>query len=113
MDQDIALRAWNAPPVPFDAGSSLSNAQTILGNQTKLQMLNRENAGQDIQFRNSLIANAASHALDADSWDAAMRQAVQKGAPEAGQYIGRYTPLLQQRLFSAYGGTPGGTTAAA
>ena len=43
-----------------------------------------------------------------------MRAAVQRGAPEAGQYVGRYTPLLQQRLFDAYGGSgaPGAITGA-
>ena len=102
-DQSIALDV--KVPV-YDAATPLTNAQTILGNQTKLQMLNRENAGQDIQFRNQLIRNAAAHALDADSWDTAMRAAAQKGAPEASQYVGRYTPLLQQRLFDAYAGAP-------
>jgi hypothetical protein len=42
-----------------------------------------------------------------------MRAAVDKGAPEAQQYIGRYTPLLQQRLFDAYAGAPAGGAAAA
>jgi hypothetical protein len=69
-------------------------------------MLSRQNAGEDIQYRNQLVANAAAHALDSESWDAAMQTAVQKGAPEAAQYIGRYTPLLQQRLFGAYAGAP-------
>ena len=43
-----------------------------------------------------------------------MQQAVKRGAPEAAQYVGRYTPLLQQRLFESYAGAaPGsGTTAA-
>lgn len=100
-DQSIALDV----KVPsFDAATPLTNAQTILGNQTKLQILNRENSGQDIQFRSQLIRDAAAHALDADSWDKAMNAAAQRGAPEAAQYVGRYTPLLQQRLFDAYGG---------
>jgi hypothetical protein len=109
-DQSVALDVKTpAPPeVPtFNPASPLASAQDLLGNQTKLQMLNRQNAGEDIQFRNSLISNAAAHALDADSWDAAMRAAVQKGAPEAAQYVGRYTPLLQQRLFDAYTGSGG------
>lgn len=113
-DQDIALQVKTpAPPAipPFSAATPLADAQTILANQTglqagqtKLQMLNRENAGQDIAFRSQLIRDAAAHALDADSWDAAMNAAAQKGAPEAAQYVGRYTPLLQQRLFDAYAG---------
>ena len=126
-DQEIALRVnAPAPPAitPFDPATSLTNAQTILGNQTalqagqtRLQMLGRENAGQDIQFRSQLIRDAAAHALDADSWDKAMSAAAQRGAPEAQQYVGRYTPLLQQRLFDAYGGTAapgvGGATGSA
>ena len=108
-DQEIALQVKTPelPPTPaYDPASQLSNAQSILGNQTKLQMLGRQNAGEDIQFRNQLVANAAAHALDSDSWDAAMRAAVERGAPEAQQYVGRYTPLLQQRLFDAYSGQP-------
>jgi len=82
--------------------------------QTKLQMLNRLNQGEDIQFSNQLIRDAAAHAQDPESWDAAMQQAAKRGAPEAAQYVGRYTPLLQQRLFESYAGAvPGaGTTAA-
>ena len=74
-DQEVALdvRTPGLPATtPYDPGTSLSNAQTLIGGQTslaagqtKLQMLNRENAGQDIQFRNQLISNAAAHALDA------------------------------------------------
>ena len=115
-DNEIALdvKTPNPAPVPvFNAATPLLAAQDIQAGQTanqtgqtQLQMLNRKNAGEDIQFRNQLISNAAAHALDADSWDDAMRAAVQKGAPEAGQYIGRYTPLLQQRLFDAYSGAP-------
>lgn len=106
-DQTIALDLNNpAPPPaqPFNPASSLEAAQTLQGGQTKLQMLGRQNQAEDMSFRNSLIANAAAHALDADSWDSAMRSAVARGAPEAAQYIGRYTPLLQQRLFDAYAG---------
>jgi hypothetical protein len=100
-DQAIALKVT----VPqFNAATPLADAQTFQANQTKLQMLNRENSGQDIQFRSQLIRDAAAHALDAESWDAAMNAAVQRGAPEAAQYVGRYTPLLQQRLFDAYAG---------
>lgn len=110
----LDVKTQGLPPAPSYAPSSaLTDAQSILGNQTKLQMLNRENAGQDIQFRNQLVANAAAHALDADSWDSAMRAAAQKGAPEAAQYVGRYTPLLQQRLFQAYSGAPQGAATAA
>ena len=115
-DQEVALQVKtpNVPAVPvFNAATPLAQAQQIQAGQTSLQagqtnlqMLNRQNAGQDISFRNQLISNAAAHALDADSWDAGMRAAAQQGAPEAAQYIGRYTPLLQQRLFGAYAGAP-------
>lgn len=104
MDPVPPINLPQAPP--FNPASPLLAAQALEQGQTQLQMLNRQNAGQDIQFRNQLVANAAAHALDADSWDSAMRDAVQKGAPEAAQYIGRYTPLLQQRLFGAYSAAP-------
>jgi hypothetical protein len=103
-DQSVALDV-KAPAVNFDPASQLSAATNYQIGQSQLQMLNRQNAGQSIEFRNQLIRNAAAHALDSDSWDAAMSQAAQKGAPEAAQYVGRYTPLLQQRLFDAYGGS--------
>ena len=95
-----------------------SNLQTAQQNrdidQTKLTMLNRVNQGEGIQFQNQLIRDAAAHALDSDSWDAAMRAAADKGAPAAAQYVGRYTPLLQQRLFESYAGaTPGSSPTAA
>lgn len=116
MDNEVALQVKTPTPpsVPvFDAATPLADAQKLESNQTalqagqtQLQMQNRQNAGEDIQFRSQLIRDAASHALDADSWDAAMRNAAAKGAPEAQQYIGRYTPLLQQRLFDAYAGQP-------
>lgn len=123
-DNEIALQVKSpAPPVipTFNAASPLIDAQTIGDNQTKLdtgqtnlQILNRQNSEGDIQYRNQLISNAAAHALDSDSWDTAMRAAVQKGAPEAAQFVGRYTPLLQQRLFAAYAGAPAqGTPGAA
>ena len=119
-DQSVALDVKTLPlQAPISPLAPLAQAQTYQTGQTQqqtaqtqLQMLNRQNSGQDITFRNQLIANAAAHALDADSWDAAMREAVDKGAPEAGQFIGRYTPLLQQRLFGAYAGG-GGQGAAA
>lgn len=76
-------------------------------------MLQRQNSGEDLQFRNQLIANAAAHGLDSASFDAAMQDAVKRGAPEAGQFIHRYTPLLQQRLIGAYGAAPSGGGAAA
>ena len=73
-DQEVALDVKSpAPPVipPFNAATPLADAQTLLSNQTSLQAaqtnlqkLNRQNTGEDLQFRNSLIANAAAHALE-------------------------------------------------
>ena len=114
-DQEIALQVKSpAPPVvpTFNAATPLADAQTILGNQTalqgaqtKLQMLNRENAGQDIAFQNELIRNAAMQGqFDPNAWDASMREALAKGAVGAGQFIGRYSALMPERVFQAYGG---------
>jgi hypothetical protein len=110
-DQSVALQIKTPDmATPLREAQDYEVGQTNLAaGQTKLQMLNRENSGQDIQYRSQLIRDAAAHALDADSWDSAMNAAAQKGAPEASQYVGRYTPLLQQRLFDAYGGAPQGT----
>jgi hypothetical protein len=129
-DQSIAL---DVAPTNFNIASPLEAAATLraadTANQgaqtanataaTQLQMLGRQSSAQDIDYRNELIRNAAAHAQDADSWDRAMKQAAAQGAPEAQQYIGRYTPLLQQRLFESYGGgqpataTPGTAGSAA
>lgn len=111
-DQSIALqgRYPDFSPVStlqaanqFEAGQ-LANETS----QTQLQRLQRVNQGEDIQARNQLIRDAAAHAQDAASWDAAMKAAAAKGAPEAQQYVGRYTPLLQQRLFESYAGAAPG-----
>jgi hypothetical protein len=108
VDDTIALQGnMTAPrPLDFSLATPLEAANKIQTGQTNLQMLNRQNQGQNIQFNNQLIANAAAHAMDADSWDAAMQKAVKQGATEAGQYVGRYTPLLQQRLYESYSGAP-------
>lgn len=119
-DQSIALYTRTPDFSTFNPATPLENANTISTQQTQLQRLQRVNQGEDIQFRNQLIRDAAAHAQDPASWDAAMQQAAKRGAPEAQQYVGRYTPLLQQRLFESYAGaTPGaspgatGTTGAA
>jgi len=108
VDDTIALQGnMTAPrPLDFSLATPLEAANKIQTGQANLQMLNRQNQGQNIQFNNQLIANAAAHAMDADSWDAAMQKAVKQGATEAGQYVGRYTPLLQQRLYESYSGAP-------
>ena len=105
-DMDIALQGNTTAPRPLDfsLATPLEAAQKIQTGQTQLQMLNRQSTAQGMQLRNQLVANAAAHALDSDSWDTAMQAAVKQGAPEAAQYIGRYTPLLQQRLFESYSG---------
>lgn len=123
-DQSIALQVKSpdfnaATPLMaatnYEAGQlGLETAQQgIDANKTKMQMLNRANAGEDIAFRNQLIRDAAAHAQDPESWDAAMRGAAAHGAPEAQQYVGRYTPLLQQRLFESYAGAAPGAGAGA
>lgn len=127
-DQSIALQVQPVGPM-IDPATPLLNAEKIQYGQTELQRaksqlardeethdlsmdagrtslqrLNRVNQGEDIQYRSQLIRDAAAHAQDPQSWDAAMRAAVKNGAPEAAQYVGRYTPLLQQRLFDSYAG---------
>jgi len=56
-----------------------------------------------MQLRDALIGGAAARALDSDSWDQLMSEAVKNGAPEAAQFIGRYNPILAQRIAAAYG----------
>lgn len=50
----------------------------------------------------SLIYAAAAKAKDPDSWDQAMSQLAQNGTPEAGQFVGRYTPRLQSSVLASY-----------
>jgi len=68
-----------------------------------------------MQLRDALIGGAAARALDSDSWDQLMSEAVKNGAPEAAQFIGRYSPILAQRIAAAYGGggAAGGASSAA
>lgn len=125
-DQSIALQVQ---PAAFDPATPLLNAEKIQygqtenlrarsqlardeethalnidAGQTSLQRIKRLSQGEDIQYRSQLIRDAAAHAQDPESWDTAMRSAAKNGAPEAAQYVGRYTPLLQQRLFDSYAG---------
>lgn len=58
------------------------------------------------QAKNSLLFNAISTAPDAATWDEHMRELADQ-FPEAGQYIGRYSPVLQSRLAAMYGGQTG------
>lgn len=50
----------------------------------------------------ALIATAASSADTPEKWDALMTAAVQNGAPEAKQFIGRFTPKLKEQVSASY-----------
>lgn len=52
------------------------------------------------------IGQAAVNPTDSNSWDAAMNALVKKGVTEAGQFVGRYTPKLQQQVVASYGAEP-------
>lgn len=54
------------------------------------------------QQKTSLLYNAIAKATDAQSFDTNMRS-ISEDVPEAQQYIGRYTPVLQSRLLGVYG----------
>jgi hypothetical protein len=51
----------------------------------------------DLSDQIKTVADQAGQATDAESWDAAMKDA-SKSVPEAAQFVGRYSPLLQQRV---------------
>ena len=118
-DQEIALDVKTPNPLPpYNPASPLADAQNIESNQTalqagqtQLQMLNRQNSGQQIQFNNQAIANAALHGIDSDAWDEQFSAAAKAGVPGAAQFIGRYSPLLQQRLLESYQQPQGGAAA--
>lgn len=107
-DQSIALQVQ---PVNFDLASPLINAEKIINARQQNQEGGMKIGAESIDYQNELIRNAAAHSLDADSWDQAMQDAAKRGAPAAQQYVGRYTPLLQQRLFESYSGGPQGQPA--
>lgn len=127
-DQSVALQIK-----PFDAvtplaaardyqtaqisneGSQLTNQYNREANPIKLQSLNRANAVEDIQFRNQLMSSAFQRgSINSDAWDDEMQRAKDAGAPEAGQWIGRYPgPVQAARVAAAYTGAPSTGTAGA
>jgi hypothetical protein len=115
-DQEIALdvRTPNPAPVPtFNAATPLLQAQQLQAGQTanqtgqtQLQMLGRTSQLQDVAYQNQMIANAAAHGFDSDTWDAAFKDAASRGVPGAAQFVGRYNPVLQQRVLESFGAPP-------
>lgn len=76
-------------------------AQVALGTQRQAAAVK----GQDLQ--NALIAGAVGtvdpNAPDASAqWDAALKKAKDQGADGAGQFIGKYSPALLQRVTAGY-----------
>jgi hypothetical protein len=61
-----------------------------------------------LQQSNTAIRDAASKAEDADDFDERMRTLQAQGYPEAGQYIGKYTPKMRGRILSGFA-APGAT----
>lgn len=84
---------------------ALQEGQLKLGEETEETPLRTALVKE--QAKNSLLSDAIAKSTDAQSWDANMRKLSQQ-FPEATQYIGRYTPVLQSRLMSVYSGQPGG-----
>jgi hypothetical protein len=111
-DQSIALDV-KTPGVNFDPASQLSAATNYQLGQSQLQMLNRQNAAQKMQFENQQIANAAAHGIDSDAWDAGFQKLVDQGNTQAGQFLRRYSPIMQQRVLESYGVAPAPAAGAA
>jgi hypothetical protein len=114
-DQEIALDV-KTPGIDFNQASALQTAQgyqqgqqNLQKGQTQLQILQRQNAGEGIQFANQQIYNAAAHGIDSDAWDANFQDLVNKGVPGAEQFLHRYNPILQQRVLESYGAPAEGT----
>lgn len=53
-----------------------------------------------------LISGAATTADTPEAWDAAMSKIAQSGVPEAGQFVGRFTPKLKEQVVASYGQPP-------
>lgn len=109
---DAAIKTYQ----PVDPEADITGAQKIQANQSALQeqQLQLGEQQQEIplktalvkeQAKNSLLSNAIATSPDAATWDEHMRELAQK-FPEAEQYIGRYSPVLQSRLLSVYNGQP-------
>lgn len=109
---DAAIKTYQ----PVDTDAEIPEAQKIQSNQNSLiqQQLQTTEAQSEMplkaallkaQTKNQLLSNAISTSPDAATWDAHMRELSQQ-FPEAAQYIGRYSPVLQSRLLSVYSGQP-------
>lgn len=85
--------------------TQLDEAKTNLGVAKAEAPL--EMALKKAQAKNQLFSQAVATATDPDSWDENMKQLATQGFPEAQQYVGRYTPVLQQRLMGVFGGQQG------
>lgn len=104
-DQSLALYAQPLDlPQVFTAASNLKSAGLAQYAQQQ------ENDLRDVQLHDTLLGNAISTATDAQSWDEAMRNLSARGVKEARQYIGRYSPELQNSLSRIYGGGPASAT---
>lgn len=126
---DSILQAAMQTYTPLDVEGAITGAQKIRANEGNLSLLEQQIAqGQQrtemggleldaarettplkaaltkAQLKNGLILGALSSASDAGSWDKNVDDLIAKGVPEAAQYRGRYSPILQQRLTSAYSG---------
>jgi hypothetical protein len=118
---DSLLQAAINTYQPVDVQGAITGAQKIKSNESLLaqqqqqtemgalklgaikEELPLETALLREQKKTSLLGNAIATATDADSWDTHMR-ALSQEVPEAAQYIGRYTPVLQSRLLGVYSG---------
>jgi hypothetical protein len=104
-DQSVALQIKTPDmATPLREAQDFEAGQTNLAaGQTKLQMLNRQNSAEEMQFNNQQIANAAARGIDSDAWDAQFQRLADQGVPGAEQFLKRYSPVLQQRVLDSYG----------
>lgn len=126
---DSILQAAMSTYAPLDVEGAITGAQKIRANEGSLSLLEQKvaqsrqmtemgdmeldaarhttplkTALSRAQLKNSLILDALSSANDANSWDKNVDNLIAQGVTEAAQYRGRYSPVLQQRLTSAYSG---------
>ena len=58
---------------------------------------------QSAQFTDAMLARAVQKGAESpQAWDAAMQEAAKNGVAEASEYIGKWNPLLVDRLSSTY-----------
>jgi len=118
---DSLLEAATRTYQPLDAAGAIETAQKIKSNESLLAQqqqateagaINLKTLEDDAplkaalvkaQTKNSLLSNAIATSTDAATWDAHMRE-LSDEFPEAQQYVGRYTPVLQSKLLGVYGG---------